>query len=787
MKKAKTNRERMRSFLLQGLLAGLVCFCVLGILGWGYEGLSLSGMNRAFEETDYFCETVEEIIRDKITAQQDILLFEEDGEYNELKEIDIQQYVSDTSQNQEPNPNTSYYICDLIEFGEDGAARMQSRINSLMNAGSGGNDLSAGRVLYNESAVLETIYPVSGHSLADYAQISSNPDAAVLETYRTLCDVSRDIAYRYRNYTEMQEGGEDPVKAPSNVYYYVEDYNTGSRYTNLGVKSLVAARTLVSEKENVRLLFEGDRRFNIMVSAADHPVNDNTSVYFMQSRFTGNSESVLIAYDTTYAAGDELQSSAVFYRQRKPYLIRALAVGIAALILLSGLLLACVADAFRYGSTASTRRRSAFPAGFEAVPTEIALGIILILCIEWWMVSRWAIEQLPIWSELPERLGWSAAVCVEYWIALTGLLHMVLRIRSGGFWRNSVIYTVIMSGRQVYSARRSSERLVIAYVGFVILNMVFLLIGGIAGGIMALILNFAALLYLMRDVVGSKSVREGLDQISKGKLEYRINTQVLTGESREMGEAVNEMGEGLQRSVSAMLEHERLKSELITNVSHDLKTPLTSIMNYVDLLKKEQLPEGNARSYVEILDNKTRRLKQLTEDLIEVSRINSGNVHLDMQPLQIWYFLQQACGEFEDRFEENDLSIDLSRAAKNGQKENWMILADGAQLWRVFENLLGNAAKYSRPGTKVSVRLSAEGDHIQVRVSNIPSIPVTLSAQELEERFTRGDASRSTEGSGLGLSIAKSLTEYMGGTFSLNVGEELFEAQIVFPERKDLH
>ena len=254
-----------------------------------------------------------------------------------------------------------------------------------------------------------------------------------------------------------------------------------------------------------------------------------------------------------------------------------------------------------------------------------------------------------------------------------------------------------------------------------------------------------------------------------------------------MGEAVNEMGEGLQRSVSAMLEHERLKSELITNVSHDLKTPLTSIMNYVDLLKKEQLPEGNARSYVEILDNKTRRLKQLTEDLIEVSRINSGNVHLDMQPLQIWYFLQQACGEFEDRFEENDLSIDLSRAAKNGQKENWMILADGAQLWRVFENLLGNAAKYSRPGTKVSVRLSAEGDHIQVRVSNIPSIPVTLSAQELEERFTRGDASRSTEGSGLGLSIAKSLTEYMGGTFSLNVGEELFEAQIVFPERKDLH
>ena len=361
----------MRSFLLQGLLAGLVCFCVLGILGWGYEGLSLSGMNRAFEETDYFCETVEEIIRDKITAQQDILLFEEDGEYNELKEIDIQQYVSDTSQNQEPNPNTSYYICDLIEFGEDGAARMQSRINSLMNAGSGGNDLSAGRVLYNESAVLETIYPVSGHSLADYAQISSNPDAAVLETYRTLCDVSRDIAYRYRNYTEMQEGGEDPVKAPSNVYYYVEDYNTGSRYTNLGVKSLVAARTLVSEKENVRLLFEGDRRFNIMVSAADHPVNDNTSVYFMQSRFTGNSESVLIAYDTTYAAGDELQSSAVFYRQRKPYLIRALAVGIAALILLAGLLLACVADAFRYGSTASPRRRSAFPAGFEAVPTEI--------------------------------------------------------------------------------------------------------------------------------------------------------------------------------------------------------------------------------------------------------------------------------------------------------------------------------------------------------------------------------------------------------------------------------
>ncbi len=791
MNTTKTARRNVFLFLAQGVLAALVCLCILTIRDWSYSGLSLSGMNRSFEETDLFCETIEGIVLEKISAQQDIRLFETNGEYNELREIDIGQYFSDSTQGQEPNPNTTYYIGDLIEFGEDGAGRLLSRINTLTTRN--GDNPSAGRALYDEALSLETIYPVSGHSLADYAQIASNPDAALIENYRILCETSMDIAARYRNYQEMIEGGEDPVKAPSNVYYYVEDYNAGARYTNLGVKSLVAARTLVQEKEHVRLLFEGDRRYNIMVSAADDSANDHAALYFMQSRFTGNSESVLIAYDSSFSAGDELRDSELFYRKRKPYLIGAVVAAIVGGLAVLFLLGRCVIDAFREKTNGGGNNvRWEYPATLETLPTEIAFGIIVMLCIGWWMACGRAIAYVGGYSDLRDRLLFCGAMCVEYWIALAGLLSMIRRLKGGALWRNSVIYTVIMSGRQVYSARRSSEKLVIAYVGFVILNLVFGLIGGLPGGIMALTLNLAALLYLMRDVVGSKSVREGLEQISRGKLDYRINTQVLTGESREMGEAVNEMGEGLQRSVSAMLEHERLKSELITNVSHDLKTPLTSIMNYVDLLKREPLPEGKAREYLDILDGKTRRLKQLTEDLIEVSRIQSGNVKLDLQPLRLWDFLQQACGEFEDRFAQNDLKLDLARQGADGEEgtgennEIIVILADGAQLWRIFENLLGNAAKYSRPGTSVAVRIFHQGPDIVAAVRNVPAAAVTQSAEELEERFTRGDSSRSSEGSGLGLSIAKSLTEYMGGTFSLTVGEELFETRVAFPERKDL-
>ena len=254
-----------------------------------------------------------------------------------------------------------------------------------------------------------------------------------------------------------------------------------------------------------------------------------------------------------------------------------------------------------------------------------------------------------------------------------------------------------------------------------------------------------------------------------------IDTALLTGESLEMSQRVNEMGEGLQKAVDAIVANERLRAELITNVSHDLKTPLTSIISYVDLLRREKIESAKAREYIEILDHKARRLRQLTEDLIEVSKISSGNIELDMRPLALYPFLQQVYGEMEERLAEHKLEVEMR------MERGIYILADGRQLWRVFENLMGNAAKYSREETKVILTLERADGYAVIRLSNTAREKIGRTAEQLEERFVRGDESRSSEGSGLGLSIAKSLTELMQGAFTIEIEEDVFRVILVFP------
>ena len=238
------------------------------------------------------------------------------------------------------------------------------------------------------------------------------------------------------------------------------------------------------------------------------------------------------------------------------------------------------------------------------------------------------------------------------------------------------------------------------------------------------------------------------------------------------------MGDGLQEAVDSIVRSERLKAELITNVSHDLKTPLTSIINYVDLLKREDLQNEKAREYVDILDRKSQRLKSLISDLIEASRINSGNVELDMVELDLRAMVQMAAGEFEDRFEELGLKVVFEEAVP-GQK--LMIQADGSQLWRVLDNLLSNIVKYAKENSQVKIALRSEDGTALAVFENESSEELLKSGEELEERFVRGDGSRSTEGSGLGLSIAGSLTQLMGGSFQVTTEGLVFRAQLQFP------
>lgn len=245
----------------------------------------------------------------------------------------------------------------------------------------------------------------------------------------------------------------------------------------------------------------------------------------------------------------------------------------------------------------------------------------------------------------------------------------------------------------------------------------------------------------------------------------------------------------LKEAVEQQMKSERLKTELITNVSHDIKTPVTSIINYVDLIKKEDLKDKTIKEYIEVIDRQSLRLKKLVLDVIEASKATTGNISPEMNPLDIRELLSQAVGEYEERLRQNQLEVVINTEKQTQEQagsmhveehEPWIVMADGDRLWRVFDNLLSNICKYSAGNTRVYIELQqSETDYIIV-FKNISKDRLNITEEELFERFVRGDASRHTEGSGLGLTIARSLTELMGGKLVIEIEGDMFRAKISF-------
>ena len=273
-------------------------------------------------------------------------------------------------------------------------------------------------------------------------------------------------------------------------------------------------------------------------------------------------------------------------------------------------------------------------------------------------------------------------------------------------------------------------------------------------------------------------IQEALEAISEGALDTTLNVNEFHGQQKKVAEAVNHIRQGLMSSVNESLKNEKLKADLITKVSHDIKTPLTSIVNYVDLLKRENLDNDNAKYYIHVLEEKSQRLKQLTEDLVETSKITSGNVKLNMQKLDLVELLYQTGGEFNERFEARNLTI-----VTKIPSEQIFIYADGRQLYRSIENLYTNAAKYALENTRVYVELEKADTKAVFTIKNVSKNELDIVSDgnvDLTERFVRGERSRTTEGSGLGLSIAKNLTHLMGGKFEIKVDGDLFIATITY-------
>ena len=284
-------------------------------------------------------------------------------------------------------------------------------------------------------------------------------------------------------------------------------------------------------------------------------------------------------------------------------------------------------------------------------------------------------------------------------------------------------------------------------------------------------------LIILRSAKAREDIIAGIKKISSGDLHHKIDERKLHGDNLILAKAVNSIGNSISTAVDISMRDERMKADLITNVSHDIKTPLTSIINYIDLIKREDLTDETVRNYVDILDAKSQRLKQLTDDLVEASKISSGNIEFIMEKINLTELVNQTIGEFEEKFAQRNLQINVQSL-----QDNLEIEADSRRIWRVIENLFNNIYKYAMANTRVYIEISTNAaKQVELSIKNISEQPLNFDAAELTERFIRGDVSRSTEGSGLGLSIAKSLTEAQNGRFEIHMDGDLFKVMLTFP------
>lgn len=294
--------------------------------------------------------------------------------------------------------------------------------------------------------------------------------------------------------------------------------------------------------------------------------------------------------------------------------------------------------------------------------------------------------------------------------------------------------------------------------------------------IFTIVLDFIFLLWLLRFTLNFQKLKKLANEISIGNIETDIDCSKMDSNTKTLAKDIKNIQNGLSSAIDKAVKGERLKTELITNVSHDLKTPLTSIINYVDLLKKENIQNPKANEYIQVLDDKSARLKQLIDDLVEASKASSGNISIEFQKIDLYQLIQQACGEYEEKLSKNNLEIKITCP-----ESIVFVKGDSRHMWRIVENLLSNISKYAMPNSRVYIDITHDLFNGILTIKNISAEPLDISPEQLTERFVRGDVSRTTEGSGLGLSIAQSLTEIQKGNFKLSIDGDLFKVTVEIP------
>ena len=638
-------------------------------------------------------------------------------------------------------------------------------------------------IAVNYEFIEEDYLPVEGGGIwdnfmkGDYSMSRMCSAYAALEY--TLTNIGGELNQYKRclNLYNLSENG-------TNVSYWISKGNEDAIYTNIKEPLNMGFAEYGAAKGKYVYYRENDIRL-------ETNVNGMEDVFYssLEPKYGGKGNVLFVCVDTAFPNEDEFKKAKEEFTGLRPWIFISL-MGVAVSLVIC---LVCLI----YLSMAAGRRdgeEKVYLNLFDRLPTEMLYILVIFSGIVSFLLFGWIFYQFS--SEELAALMMVSGVVSFFSAAVFSICYLsfVRRIRGGVLWKRSILRWFVRGFGLLFITRKSSSKMLILFG--IHLVICFGLLSGLRSSLYndlyddnTLILLEAAFVLIscveavliLREGAQRNKVMEGIRRISGGDLEYKIALDELRGDNKCVAEAVNAIGDGLFHAVDDSVRNEHLKTDLITNVSHDIKTPLTSIINYVDLLKREELPNERARGYIAVLDSKSQRLKQLTEDLVEASKVSSGNIKLEMERINLVELVHQTEGEFDERFEARNLTVVNKRP-----REPVVILADGRRIWRVLENVYSNVAKYAMEHTRVYVDMEADGSQVRFSIKNISENPLNIQAEELTERFIRGDISRSTEGSGLGLSIAKSLTELMNGDFEIYLDGDLFKVTICFSQEPEI-
>lgn len=615
--------------------------------------------------------------------------------------------------------------------------------------------------------LVETYTNEAGISILAYAQLEQ---VDYREVYEILDIAAGKLRTEYKEYKKLATLFKSDN---TNLQYVMLNMDSQKFYTNMDISEISQGMEAVRNLETYVILNSGTADFKSNIFYSNDRLNQYLNAFYLD-----NQDCILaVGVDTQFLVLDTFHKEELRYNNFEKWfrvLYKLLLVSVLGYLVC--FIYLSIAAGHKKGNTGITLTF------LEKLKTEILLMILLVGEFYFWnkirqIMSGFSFPSLAL--DNPLRL-----ISLLLFLSAASLLIAICylsflrRWKAKILWTESLLKQVLGFGKRLFLYKHLVIRTAIFYVVYISFALVSLFLTNQIG--LFLLMLFVSLVlgyFIVRDKIEKQMLIDGCQNIAEGDLEFQIDTMKFHRENKHLGDTINQISHVLHEAVEDSIKNERLKTNLITNVSHDIKTPLTSIINYVSLLKNISLEDEKANQYIQILEDKSQRLQHLTEDLVEASKISSKNITLDKTKLDFVELITQTSGEFYERFQMRNLTLVTMLT-----EEPVLINADGKRIWRILENVYGNALKYSLENSRVYAKLEVKEEQAVFSLKNVSEQPLdNMDTEDMTKRFVRGDVSRSTQGSGLGLSIAKDLTELHEGNLKVAIDGDLFGVIICFP------